>query len=231
MTRIGVTASSEIEALPYVEATQCWDAEIDLLLPTAKRLPTEQVRRLDGLLITGGEDISPRLYDQEIDPLAGVHVNEPRDSMEFPIVQAALDRDIPILGICRGLQTLNVSLGGSLIQDLPGHKELGETLQSESAFHRIWISPGSKLAAVLGSGGRVRVNSRHHQGLREAQKSSQLIASAYSVEDSIIEALESPKHHWVIGIQCHPERLKEVPRQFQRLFQMFVSEAKGDRRI
>jgi len=231
MTRIGLTASSEFEALLYAEATKLWDAEIDLFLPNMDGLAKQRLRRLDGLLVTGGEDISPNLYDQAIDPLAGVHVNELRDSMEFPIVQAALARDIPILGICRGMQVLNVVLGGRLIQDLPGHKELGNALESESAFHRIWVSPGSKLAAVLGSGGRVRVNSRHHQGLREAQKSSELIASAYSVEDSIIEALESPKHHLVIGVQCHPERVKEVPRQFQRLFQVLVSEANGGRRI
>ncbi|MCH7653041.1 MAG: gamma-glutamyl-gamma-aminobutyrate hydrolase family protein, partial [Chloroflexi bacterium] len=87
------------------------------------------------------------------------------------------------------------------------------------------ISPGSKLAAVVGSGGFVRVNSRHHQGIKEPQKSSELLASAYSLEDGYIEALESPGHRWVIGVQFHPERRMEVPPHFDRLFQSLVERA------
>ena len=94
-----------------------------------------------------------------------------------------------------------------------------------STYHRIWISLGSKLAAAIGAGGTVRVNSLHQNGLREAHKSPRVIASAYSPSDFLIEGLESLHHTWVLGIQCHPERTDEVPRQFQRLFQSLAIRA------
>ena len=96
-------------------------------------------------------------------------------------------------------------------------------------YHQVYVSPGSKLAAVVGSGGFFRMNSRHHQGLRDAQRAPALLASAYAVEDGVIEALESPSHAWVIGVQCHPERESEVPRGFLRLFQGFLEWAERHR--
>ena len=93
--------------------------------------------------------------------------------------------------------------------------------------HPIYLSPGSKLAAMLGTGGFFRVNSLHHQGLREAQKSPRLLASAYSLEDVVIEGLESPKHSWVVGVQFRPERQDEVPTVFKNLFRAFVERAEG----
>ena len=92
--------------------------------------------------------------------------------------------------------------------------------------HHIFISPGGKLAAVVGSGGFVRVNSRHSRGLREAQKGKRLLASAYSLEDGVIEALESPAHRLVIGVQFSPERFNELPPHFMRLFQSLADRAK-----
>ena len=134
---------------------------------------------------------------------------------------------MPVLGICRGVQALNVSLGGTLTDDLSGHDSLEEGGGKKSSYHRVYIAPGSKLAAIVGSGGFVRVNSRHRQGIREAQKAPALLASAYSVEDGVIEALESPDHDWVIGVQFHPERRMEVPPQFDKLFQGLVERAGG----
>ena len=95
----------------------------------------------------------------------------------------------------------------------------------EPRYHHIYISPGSKLAAVVGSGGIVRVNSYHHQAVREAHKSPRLLASAYSLEDGLVEALESPVHRWVIAVQFHPERRMELPPHFDRLFQSLVERA------
>ena len=120
------------------------------------------------------------------------------------------------MGICRGMQLLNVVFGGRLIQHLPGHRT--EDDSGKSAYHRIYISPGSKLAATLGSGGFVQVNSRHHQGVSEPQKAPSLMASAYSLEDGLIEALESPAHDWVIGVQWHNENEEELPKTFGNLF-------------
>ena len=146
--------------------------------------------------------------------------------MELGLVRAALDDDLPIYGIGRGMAVLNLAMGGGLIGRLDGHPSGARSDASdEPRYHHIYISPGSKLAAVVGSGGFVRVNSLHRQGVREAQKSPRLLASAYSVDDGVIEALESPAHRWVIAVQFNPERRMEVPPHFDRLFQSLVERA------
>ncbi len=180
MPVIGVVASSEKDAVDSVEAVAAWEAETLVLLPGTAPSTEETLKRIDGLLVTGGEDIDPSHYHREVDPEAGVEVNPARDALELPLLQAAMERDMPVLGLCRGMQALNVVSGGSLLQDLPDHRKERDDGEWESSHHRIWVSPGSKLAAALGSGGRVRVNSLHHQGLREAQRSRRLLASAYS---------------------------------------------------
>ena len=117
-------------------------------------------------------------------------------------------------------------MGGGLIEQLDDHPPgTGSDNSAEPLYHHIYISPGSKLAAVVGSGGFVRVNSHHRQGVREAQKSPRLLASAYSLDDGLIEALESPAHRWVIAVQFNPERRMEVPPHFDRLFQSLVERA------
>lgn len=217
MPAIGVIASDRQEAEPYLRALAPWGGETILLLPESDLTLQDTLAQVSGLLLAGGADIDPNRYGAELSLDTGP-VNFERDAFELSLLRGALDKDLPVLGICRGMQAINVAMGGSLIQDIPDHKETDD----ESEYHRIFISPGSKLAATLGSGGQVRVNSRHHQGVREPQKASLLLASAYSLEDGIIEALESPQHSWVLGIQCHPERSDEVPRQFKRLFQALV---------
>lgn len=226
MPRIGVIASNKKKAEPYIDALEPWGADSVLLLPEESSDFNLSHFRLDGLLVTCGEDINPKHYGQRKNPNAKLELNEVRDQVEFGFLRQALDQDLPVLGICRGLQALNVVTGGSLIQDLPGHlKAVASNELRGPEYHRIWISPGSKLAAILGSGGQVRVNSFHHQGLREAQKSPLLLASAYSINDSVIEAVESPYHKWVVAVQWHPENQREVPKQFQRLFYALVVES------
>jgi len=134
---------------------------------------------------------------------------------------------MPVLAICRGMQILNVAFGGQLIQDLhlPGHRVEQKDGRWVSTTHQIYLSPGSKAAAIIGTAGIFRVNSRHHQGLREAQRAPRLMTTAYSVDEGLIEGLESPEHSWVIGIQCHPERQDEVPRSFANLFAAFQDRA------
>lgn len=195
------------------------------ILATQSRSVDRIISGLDGLLLTGGVDVAPSVYQ---DGPSKKPLNGSRDSFEFPLLQQALDMNMPVLGICRGMQVINVALGGSLIQNLPAHKASGKKGHGKSAFHRIWVSPGSKLARTVGSGGTVKVNSRHHQGLREAQKAPSVLASAYS-EDFLIEAIESLNHKWVIGVQWHPERREEVPPQFIRLFEGLVAHAKTKR--
>ena len=222
MPVIGITASDERVAQRYVEAVLGDSIDIRLFVTGKAAPPNEVIPALDGLLLTGGPDIEPSRYSAAVDPNANVRSRPERDAFELPLLRRALEVDLPVLAICRGMQALNVVSGGKLIQDFPNHRAVEADGQFKGAQHRIWISPGSKLAASIGSGGTVHVNSRHHQGLREAQKAPTLRASAYALDDSIIEGLESPDHTWVVGVQFHPEIAEEVPKQFAGLFGAFV---------
>ena len=233
---VAITAGRlDVHTQRYVDAVERSGGEPWVLTPdtgvnftgAGRALPAEVIHRAGALVLTGGEDIEPRRYgEQPSDEIDYMPFDAARDEMELSITRAALDDDLPIYGICRGMQLLNVAMGGSLVQHLDGHSGtyLGDE-EWEASYHHIYISPGSKLAAVVGSGGFVRVNSLHHQGVREAQKSPHLLASAYSLEDGLIEALESPRHRWVIAVQFHPERRMEVPPHFDRLFQSLVERA------
>lgn len=190
--------------------------------------PQEVLARAGALILSDGPDVNPAHYGKN--PNSGVEsadFDDARDEMEITLVRAALDADLPIYGVGRGMHVLNVALGGRLLQSVDGHYPPAphENEDSKPAYHHIYISPGSKLAAVVGSGGFVRVNSRHRSGMREAQKSQHLLASAYSLEDGLIEALESPDHKWVIAVQFSPQRRMEIPPHFERLFQSLAERA------
>ena len=161
---------------------------------------------LGGLLVAGGGDAAGR---------------GPAPSL----VEAAIERGMPVLGVGPGMIALNAAFGGGAPTEVAGHDVELEDGEPVSAYHRIYIAPGSKLAAIVGSGGFVRVNSRHGVGLRDAHKSPRLLASAYGLDDGVVEALESPEHDWVIAVQFNPERRMEVPPQFDRLFQGLVERA------
>jgi putative glutamine amidotransferase len=201
-----------------------------LLVPRSLVQVQATISSVDGLLLTGGPDVDPQRYGQVRDPQAGLKLSPRRDRWEMALLRSAVDCDMPVLAICRGMQLLNVAFGGRLIQDLPGHRLGKQNDNRDSAYHQIYISPGCKLAAILGSGGFVRVNSFHHQGLKEPQKAAALMASAYSLEDGLIEALESPKHDWVIGVQWHNEIEREMPKHFGNLFQSLIERAETYKR-
>lgn len=195
-------------------------AETRVLLPDSHgSLPTDELMRgIGGLLLSGGPDVHPCRYGQEPDPEARLQLRPELDDLDFRVLDYALSRDMPVLAICRGMQVLNVAFGGRLIQDLPGHREEDSREGSGPVTHQIYVAPGAKSAAIIGSAGFFRVNSYHHQGLTEAQRAPRLMSTAYNVEDGLVEGLESPEHSWVIGFQCHPERQDEVPRSFANLF-------------
>ncbi len=222
---IGLTSSTCEHAQPYADLIERSGGHPRVVLSDDRTPPDETISRLGGMLICGGADVHPRRYGREPEADVELVLDEGRDGMELSLLAKALESDVPTLCIGRGMQVLNVALGGALIQDIPGHSANLEGDECVSAYHRIYISPGSKLAAIVGSGGFVRVNSRHHQGLREAQKSRLLLASAYSLDDGVIEALESPDHRWVVGVQFHPQRRGEMPPHFDRLFQSLVDRA------
>ena len=233
MTIIGLTSADLRNARQYIRVIDSLGAEVRLLVPAEEgSIPSEQLMNgVGGLLLTGGLDVDPSHYGATPEFGAGLNGCPPLDDLEFRLLDYALNQDMPVLAICRGMQVLNVAFGGELIQDLPGHRAVQIDGKWESSTHQIYLSPGSKAAAIIGSAGFFKVNSRHHQGLREAQRAPRLMTTGYSVEDGLVEALESPEHSWVIGIQCHPERQDEVPRSFAKLFEAFLDRAESFRTL
>lgn len=148
------------------------------------------------------------------------------DEAQTALLRSTLEAGLPVLCVGGGLHALNLAAGGGPARRIEGHSAGGGEPEPESLYHRIFISPGSKLAAVVGSGGFVRVNSRHRTGIREADKARKLTASAYGLDDGVIEALESVDDRWTIGVQFHPERRGELPPHFDRLFQSLVERAR-----
>ncbi|MDI6771221.1 MAG: gamma-glutamyl-gamma-aminobutyrate hydrolase family protein [bacterium] len=183
----------------------------------------------DGLLLSGGEDVHPRHYGQEIAaPVQEtLKIDEARDLMELDLAHAALRADLPVLCICRGAQLMNVAAGGTLWQDLSlagipssAHYQSGGDFWETS--HEVVVEPGSRLAAILGAG-PLPVNSYHHQAVAEAASGFAITSRA---PDGTIESLEGRRHRWVMAIQWHPERLvRHHPVQL-RLFTRFVEEAR-----
>jgi putative glutamine amidotransferase len=161
----------------------------------------------DGLILTGGEDIQPSWYGADPSPLLDQPSQE-RDLFELALFAVARQRAIPILGICRGIQLINVALGGTLFQDLPSERpgtiEHSPKNARDARSHRVRLQPGSRAAVSLDAT-QVTVNSVHHQGIRDLAKG--LIASGWS-DDGLIEAVESaPDTSWVLGVQWHPEEM------------------------
>ena len=220
MTHVAITSCDPKNARRYVEVMESVGASVKLLLPgTHGHQPPEKLMGdVGGLMLTGGPDVAPARYGEEPNPNAGVETDPPLDELELGLLGYALERDMPVLALCRGMQLLNVVFGGKLVQDLPNHRAEIVDGRAESAYHQIYLAPGAKASAIVGAAGIFKVNSRHHQGLNEAQRAPRLMTTAYSVEDGLVEGLESPEHSWVVGLQCHPERQEEVPRIFANLF-------------
>lgn len=227
MTTVAITSANSRSGRRYSQIMADLGAVVRLLTPADAGPAPQLLQGVGGLLLPGGPDIDPALYQAEPDPAADLELCRPLDDLELSLLDYALTHDLPVLAICRGMQLLNVAMGGQLIQDLPGHKATRADGCWQPERHLIYLAPGAKTAAIVGSAGFFRVNSLHHQGLREAQRSPRLLTSAYAVEDGLIEGLESPAHSWVIGLQCHPERPDEVPRSFANLFVAFYERAES----
>ena len=225
MTTVAITSVDFRNSRRYVQVMESLGANVRLFVPPDDRPAGQALAEVGGLLLSGGPDVNPDLYGIEPNSEANLELCASLDRLELKLLDHALAHDMPVLAICRGMQLLNVALGGQLIQDLPGHKAEQSDGCWQPERHLIYMAPGSKTAAIVGSAGFFRVNSLHHQGLREAQRSPKLMTSAYSVEDGLIEGLESPNHSWVVGVQCHPERQDEVPRSFANLFAGFYERA------
>ncbi len=183
----------------------------------------------DGLLLSGGEDIDPLLFGETPSPRLG-RVDAPRDPFEIALLREAIRRDLPVFGICRGLQVLNVTLGGTLIQDIPS--ELPEAARHTTGSdrlaiaHEVDITPDSCLAGLL-SPGRIGVNSFHHQAIKRL--GDDLVITAVSPDDEVIEAVEMKERTFVVAVQWHPENFWKTP-AFDGLFSGFVAAARAKRR-
>jgi len=201
-------------ARTYIPALRMagWTGEILVASPGAPAPPLEVAA---GLLLTGGYDIHPRHWD-ELELLhPAAEPDEPRDELEIPLIREAWKRGLPILGICRGVQVLNVALGGSLIQDIPDHCGLapgvhmrGNVEEADEA-HAVAVAPGSRLAALMGSL-VATVNSRHHQAVLQVAPCLRPVAW-YRDPDRDLELVEGVEatdpDRFVVGVQWHPENL------------------------
>jgi putative glutamine amidotransferase len=182
--------------------------------------------RLDGLLLPGGADIDPDSYAAERHPLT-VGTDPPRDVVEGRLVEWALEDGMPVLGLCRGIQVINIVLGGTMYQDLAAeyrgaikHDYVpAQGYARDRLSHDVEIVDGSRLARILGATTRP-VNSMHHQGVRDLGRG--LIATARA-PDGLIEALELPEHPFMLGVQWHPEALCPSDAGSRRLFVEFVA--------
>ena len=138
------------------------------------------------------------------------------------LLDAALQVDMPVLATGGGMHTLNRHFGGGEPLPICAHYPDGD---ADPLRHQIYLSPGSKVAAIIGSAGMFRVNSWHLEGIREPQRAERLMTIAYQLDDGVIEGLESKEHSWVIGVQFQPERGDEVPASFKNLFLGLVERA------
>ena len=189
---------------------------IPLLIPPG--CSSEVMNRIDGLIISGGPDINPQIYGQN----SGSYTNEiypAQDDSEIELIKSAIDKDVPLLCICRGFQLLCAINGGELHQHLP------ETLGYENhggwngrvTEHGVDIIKGTKLEKIMGT--HITANSTHHQGVSNA---GNLLISAYSSHDNLIEAVEFEELRFCIGVQWHPERIKHT-----NLYLEFIETARG----
>ncbi len=206
--RVGVTYREAEKVEPYRNALRAVGIEPVLIHPDAPA-PLEG---LDGLLLTGGADVNPSLYRQEPNPANDEPDNE-RDALEQHMLESALERDLPVLAICRGMQLFNIVHGGTIEQHVEGHRQPGV-----AGAHPIAVDAQTRLGAAIGPGTHL-VNSRHHQVVDKVGHDLHVTARS---EDGYPEALERSDKKFAVAVQWHPEDLIEKQDDAKRLFQAFA---------
>jgi putative glutamine amidotransferase len=191
-----------------------------LLVPPSEDGIEETLDALDGLLFSGGADIDPELYGAERHPETD-GIRSDRDRAELALLQAALERDMPVLAVCRGSQVLNIARGGDIVQHLPEIVGDEKHKHTPGAFgdHDVDLVPGTRLQRLLGD--RAPVKSHHHQGYGSLGEGLQEAAHA---DDGTIEAIEDPSRRFALGVLWHPEEGEDFG-----LFRELVDEARGYR--
>lgn len=237
----------EKERKPLIGLTCRWDGEkqqhylsseyseavaaaggVPVLIPLISGAAAALTACLDGVVLSGsGSDVDPELYHQKrSDEVTQVHPE--RDETDFQVLEQAFREKKPVFGICYGLQSLNVYLGGSLVQHIPTSVSSSIEHDCPTAHHEILLEPGSQLSAWLGGATKVQVNSTHHQSIDKPGLGLRVVAVA---SDGIIEAVEGGfPDHFVVAVQWHPERIWHNERLSARLFTELVHAAATRRR-
>ena len=222
--RIGVTHWEDVPGGRFANYTDAVEQAGALAIEL--RDPAAELRDLDGLVLTGGVDISPGHFGEELHPKV-TRTDPERDAFELRLLSEALSHDLPVLAICRGHQLLNVAFGGRLLQHIESgaHRAHYSVEGYPSRWHAVTIERDSKLFVLLGAEELV-VNSRHHQAVTPDRLVPALRPVAHSY-DGIVEGVESREHSWVIGVQWHPERPEPAHTGFApisaRLFEGLVA--------
>lgn len=209
----------------YWRRTQ--EAELEVLDLSS---PGLQRAGAHALMLTGGIDVDPALYGEEPHPEV-TETNAARDEFEMSLLDEALERDMPVLAICRGHQLLNVAFGGSLLQHIESRAH--EDVDLVSTEHDVTLVPGTRLHRAYGVE-RLHVNSRHHQAVTPDRLAPGLTVSA-TTDDGLVEGFESVNHTWVVGVQWHPERpdphIPGFDAESRRLFEVFAEAVQANARL
>ncbi|HET7520434.1 MAG TPA: gamma-glutamyl-gamma-aminobutyrate hydrolase family protein [Candidatus Limnocylindria bacterium] len=224
--RTGDAAVARVKNARYMEAVErAGGAPVAVDDATPADELRSALSTMDGLLISGGPDLDPALYGE---PPNGSHQPDAgRDAVDTAAFRAAEAAGAPVLGICRGLQAINVLSGGSLVQHVDGH-ESAPYPSAPGSTHAMSVLPGTLLWSVTGGQPELLVNTYHHQAITPERLAPALraAASATSAVGALVEALESrDPGRWLVGVQCHPERVESSPPVLERLWTAFVAAA------
>ena len=232
--RIAITCKRSSDMTNYIKTINEYGGEPILL--ESLQIPAHQHNSLipeflednDGILLTGGGDIDPTHYCEKRS--SATHVSRSRDALELRLCQKALETDIPVFGICRGIQVMSVAMWGNLYQDIdtdhPKPVLSHPKLNGEDAQHEIQIKPDSLLYEIVGKR-VVEVNSAHHQSVKDVGKDFVITARS---SDNVIEAIESRSKPFVLGVQYHPERMIATDsflKHRRNIFKAFIEAAKN----
>lgn len=230
MALIAITACRKLE--DYKQAVLHVGGEVRLVDATMR--PDEALAGADGLLLTGGDDVEPSRYGQAAHATT-VPAETGRDEFEIALVRAARAQRLPLFGICRGIQVMNVACGGTLVQDIPssvtGALNHSLTVPPNTPYalaHEVWVEKGTLLDRLICdrlSGETCEVNSRHHQAVKTVADGFRVSATA---PDGVIESIEDPAQPFCLGVQWHPENFWRTG-EFRALFEGFVEAATAKR--